>query len=91
MSTGLFRKRRAVRSIRSGWYFKTRRSQASTGSWLRSRSRLGVYRIARHAQQLLIEKRIETKIQRRLSLDEAVDGLMQYIDHMTDGKVLITP
>ncbi|MFO7904994.1 MAG: zinc-binding dehydrogenase [Pirellulaceae bacterium] len=59
--------------------------------WLRSRNRLALYRMARRLQQLLIEKRIETEIQRTFSLEEAVDGLKQYVDHMTDGKVLITP
>ncbi len=50
-----------------------------------------VFRLARQAQRLLIEKRIETKIQRRLSLDKAVEGLTQYVEHMTDGKILIKP
>lgn len=59
--------------------------------WLRDRNRLALYRTARRLQQLLIEKRIETKVQRTLPLEEAADGLKQYVQHMTDGKVLITP
>jgi len=60
-------------------------------TWLRSRNRLKVFGIARRLQKMLVEGRIETRIQRRLSLDEAVDGLKQYVRNMTDGKVLITP
>ncbi|MCI0334064.1 MAG: zinc-binding dehydrogenase [Planctomycetes bacterium] len=61
------------------------------GSWLRRRGALGVLRAALRVQKLLVEGRIETTIQRRLKLDEVVDGLRQYVDNMTDGKVLITP
>ncbi len=61
------------------------------GNWLKSRNRLKIFQLARRVQKLLIERRIETKIQRRLGLDEAVAGLKQYVTHMTDGKVLITP
>ena len=60
-------------------------------TWLRNRNRLKVFGLARKLQKMLIEGRIETRIQRRLSLDEAVDGLKQYVNNMTDGKVLITP
>ena len=60
-------------------------------TWLRNRSRLKIFGLARKLQKMFIEGRIETRIQRRLSLDEAVDGLKQYVNHMTDGKVLITP
>ncbi|MHB8900484.1 MAG: alcohol dehydrogenase catalytic domain-containing protein [Thermoguttaceae bacterium] len=61
------------------------------GHWAKSRGLLTLLRLARKAQRLLIEKRIETRIQRRLGLDEAVDGLRHYVQHMTDGKVLIVP
>ncbi len=61
------------------------------GNWIRSRSRLRIFRLARHVQNLLIQGRIETKIQGRLNLDEAVDGLKHYVGHMTEGKVLIAP
>lgn len=59
--------------------------------WLQSHNLLSNLRTARMAQQLLIDGTIETKVQRRVSLDEAADGLQQYVDHMTDGKVLIMP
>ncbi len=61
------------------------------GNWLRDRGLFGVIRTASTVQKLLIDRRIETTIQRRLTLDEVVDGLQQYVSHMTDGKVLITP
>jgi hypothetical protein len=40
---------------------------------------------------MIIDGRIETTVQRRLKLDEVVDGLLQYVGNMTDGKVLIMP
>ena len=61
------------------------------GNWLRHRGLIGILRAALRAQNLLISGRIETKVQRRLKLDEVVDGLQQYVQNMTDGKVLITP
>jgi NADPH:quinone reductase-like Zn-dependent oxidoreductase len=61
------------------------------GHWLRRRGAFGVLRAARRAQQMLIDGRIETTIQRRLRLDEAAEGLRQYVAHMTEGKVLIVP
>ncbi len=61
------------------------------GVWLRERGSLDVLRAASRAQKMLIDGRIETKVQRTVSLEEAVDGLRQYVDHMTDGKLLIMP
>jgi len=61
------------------------------GNWLRKRGLIGILRAALRVQNLLISGRIETKVQRRLKLDEVVDGLRQYVQNMTDGKVLITP
>jgi len=42
-------------------------------------------------QRMLIDRKIETQIQRQLACDEVVDGLLHYVAHMTAGKVLITP
>ena len=61
------------------------------GNWLRKRGFIGVLRAASRVQRMLIDGRIETEIQRRLNLDEVVDGLQQYVTNMTDGKVLIMP
>jgi NADPH:quinone reductase-like Zn-dependent oxidoreductase len=61
------------------------------GDWLRRRGVVGALRTARRVQNLVLSGRFETKIQRRLKLDETVDGLRQYAHNMTDGKVLITP
>lgn len=61
------------------------------GTWLRRRGSLGILRAAARVQQMIIDGLIETQVQRRVSLDEAIDGLKQYVDHMTDGKVLILP
>ena len=61
------------------------------GAWLRERGSLDVLRAASRAQKMLIDGRIETKVQRTVSLEEAVDGLRQYVNHMTDGKLLMMP
>ncbi|MBC18818.1 MAG: zinc-binding dehydrogenase [Planctomycetaceae bacterium] len=61
------------------------------GVWLKERGSLDVLRAASRAQKMLIDGRIETKVQRTVSLEESVDGLRQYVDHMTDGKLLIMP
>jgi hypothetical protein len=42
-------------------------------------------------QSLLIDGRIETELQRRLSFEELHAGLTQYVENMTAGKVLIMP
>ena len=61
------------------------------GTWLKRRGMLGILRAAGRVQQMLIDGNLRSKVQRRLTLDEAVDGLEQYIDNMTEGKVLIMP
>lgn len=61
------------------------------GSWLDRRNAFSILRAARRVQRMIIDGRIGTTMQRRLSLDEAVDGLRQYVDNMTEGKVLLEP
>jgi NADPH:quinone reductase-like Zn-dependent oxidoreductase len=61
------------------------------GTWIRRRGSLGILRATGRVQQMMIDGLIETRIQRRVGIDEAIDGLKQYVDHMTDGKVLILP
>jgi NADPH:quinone reductase len=61
------------------------------GNWLRGQGVLGALRAANYVQGAIVGGRIETKVQRRLKLDEVVDGLRQYVQNMTEGKVLITP
>jgi NADPH:quinone reductase-like Zn-dependent oxidoreductase len=61
------------------------------GKWLRSRGMIGILRASGRVQRMLIDGRIATEVQRVVSLDEAVDGLKQYVNNMTQGKVLITP
>ncbi len=61
------------------------------GNWLRDCGFVRLMRTVSKVQRLLIDRRIETVIQRRLTLDEVVDGLLHYTTHMTDGKVLILP
>jgi NADPH:quinone reductase-like Zn-dependent oxidoreductase len=61
------------------------------GTWLRRRGVIGVLRAAGRVQQMLIDGKIETTVQRQLTLDQAIDGLKHYVAQMTEGKVLITP
>lgn len=61
------------------------------GRWLRRRGALGILRAAGRVQRMIIDGRIETTVQRKVVLDEAIDGLKQYVDHMTEGKLLIMP
>jgi NADPH:quinone reductase-like Zn-dependent oxidoreductase len=61
------------------------------GAWLRERGTLRTIFAARRVQQMLIDGQIETEIQRQLSFDELHVGLTQYVEHMTDGKVLLMP
>ena len=60
-------------------------------AWLRGRGVIGMIRLARRVQQMVIDGRIETEIQRRLTLDELHDGLTQYFENMTSGKILLMP
>jgi NADPH:quinone reductase-like Zn-dependent oxidoreductase len=61
------------------------------GHWLRRRGPIGARRAAGRVQKMILDGRLQTAVQRRLNFDEVVDGLLQYVQNMTDGKVLITP
>jgi NADPH:quinone reductase-like Zn-dependent oxidoreductase len=61
------------------------------GNWLDRRGAIGILRAAGRVQRMIVDGRIGTTVQRRLKLDEVVDGLLQYVGNMTDGKVLIMP
>jgi NADPH:quinone reductase-like Zn-dependent oxidoreductase len=61
------------------------------GGWLESRGVIGKLRAAGRVQRMIIEGKIGTTVQRRLELTDVVDGLLQYVHNMTDGKVLIVP
>jgi NADPH2:quinone reductase len=61
------------------------------GNWLDRRGVIGILRAAGRVQRMIIDGRIGTTVQRRLTLEEVVDGLLQYVGNMTDGKVLIVP
>jgi NADPH:quinone reductase-like Zn-dependent oxidoreductase len=61
------------------------------GKWLKRRGVLGILRDAVRLQRMIVDGRITTAVQRRVTLDEVVDGLNQYVRNMTGGKVLIMP
>jgi NADPH2:quinone reductase len=72
-------------------FYKKSLTSFYLGGWLERRGAIGTLRAAGRVQRMIIEGRIATTIQRRLTLNEVVDGLLQYVDHMTEGKVLIVP
>jgi NADPH:quinone reductase-like Zn-dependent oxidoreductase len=61
------------------------------GSWLKKIGPLRALLTARRVQQMLVEGRIETAVQKRVNLDQVVAGLTDYVNGMTAGKVLIMP
>lgn len=61
------------------------------GEWLRTRGAFGVLRRANRIQRMLIDGLIATKVQRQIRLDEVSEGLLRYVESMTEGKVLILP
>lgn len=60
-------------------------------AWIKQRGPMGILRDAGRIQRMIISGRIETKIQRRVGLDDIVEGLTHYVQSMTEGKVLIVP
>jgi len=61
------------------------------GDWIRTLGYLGTFRALSRVQRLIREGSIETAVQLRVGLDDAREGLLQYVGRMTDGKVLIKP
>jgi NADPH:quinone reductase-like Zn-dependent oxidoreductase len=61
------------------------------GTWMRRRGIWGILRSAGQVQWMFIDGRIANSVERRVSLEEAKDGLKHYAENMTGGKVLITP
>jgi NADPH:quinone reductase-like Zn-dependent oxidoreductase len=59
------------------------------GKWLKRRGALGILRDAGRLQRMIIDGRIATEVQRRVTLDQVAEGLNQYVKNMTSGKVLI--
>jgi NADPH:quinone reductase-like Zn-dependent oxidoreductase len=59
--------------------------------WLERRGAISKLRAAGYLQRMIIDARIGTTVQRRLQLDEVVEGLLQYVRNMSGGKVLIMP
>lgn len=58
--------------------------------WLRHKSMLGRFRMARKVQRMLANE-LKTEFQARFSLEEAPRALQQYATNMTAGKVLLVP
>ena len=58
---------------------------------MRGRGLLSMLRLTSRAQRLVRDGGFDTRVQRHAGLDDAVEALLQYQQHMTDGKVLIHP
>jgi len=58
------------------------------GDWLNDMSQPEIAAVSDYLQELLIQKKIETKIQGSVSSDQFYDGLKSYISDMSAGKVL---
>ena len=61
------------------------------GAWLQRQGVLRILRTAGRIQRMFIDGRIETTVRRRLSLVEVIDGLKEYVESMSEGKMLICP
>ena len=59
--------------------------------WIKQRGFLTVARAANRVQRMMMDRRIETTIQKRVRLEDAAAGLEQYVEQMSGGKVLICP
>jgi NADPH2:quinone reductase len=58
--------------------------------WITHQSMLKLLRTFNKIQKV-ISKEHQTKIQRRVSLEETQDGIKEYLENMTSGKVLVKP
>ncbi|MCG8306619.1 MAG: zinc-binding dehydrogenase [Cytophagales bacterium] len=58
--------------------------------WISRQSVPKMLRMFRKIQNLIAEEH-QTKIQKRVSLEEAYDGISLYLERMTAGKVLVQP
>jgi NADPH2:quinone reductase len=61
------------------------------GKWLRQRGMLTIIRQSNRVQSLMVKGELQTTIQRRATMQEAADALLQYNANMTAGKVIIKP
>jgi NADPH:quinone reductase-like Zn-dependent oxidoreductase len=61
------------------------------GQWIRQQGLLTVIRQSNRVQKLITGGQLQTTIQGRVGLDEAVEALLDYKDNMTAGKILIMP
>jgi NADPH:quinone reductase len=61
------------------------------GAWLRRQGIFRVLRTAHRIQRMFIDGRIQNTVRRRLGLDEVIDGLKEYVESMSEGKMLICP
>lgn len=60
------------------------------GDWLNDLPTGELAAVSDHLQELFIEKKLETKIQRSVPLSGFYDGIKSYISNMSGGKVLFS-
>jgi len=59
--------------------------------WMRETKPEHFNEVSNFLQDLIINKEVETKIQKVIKLEDAFDGLYQYVTKMSDGKVIFNP
>lgn len=61
------------------------------GAWTTGTNLVRALRAANQIQKMMASGEFQTTVQRRVPFAEASDALLQYIDNMTDGKILLQP
>lgn len=61
------------------------------GKWMQGTAIVRALRATNKIQKWMAAGEFQTIIQRRASLSEASAALLHYVDHMTDGKILVQP
>ncbi|MCB0063336.1 MAG: zinc-binding dehydrogenase [Caldilineaceae bacterium] len=61
------------------------------GAWTSGTNLLRALRAANEIQQMMAAGEFQTTVQRRASFAEAPEALLQYVDNMTEGKILFQP
>lgn len=61
------------------------------GDWMRETSAERFSDVSNFLQDLIINQEVETKIRKVIKLEDAYEGLYQYVTKMSDGKVIFNP
>ena len=59
------------------------------GEWLKKKSFLGSMRTVRKAHRMIADGTLRTEIARRIPLGELKPGLIDYLEHLSEGKAVL--